>query len=652
MADHYDPDDAFENGMWNSDAEPYDVQHIDYFEQPPSYGSHMRWDVEPEPQPKRIRRWPWVLLGFLVVMLIAGGIYGFHMVGQVNSAKAKAQTAISSANNYMKAAKEKDSALLQKSATDMSTTAHELQSDLQGPGWSIAAMVPVVGSDIQSVRVLSDVLVDVSDNALLPLAQNSGVMNLSNLIGAGSVNVGALSSLAEVLDQAGPVITRSASAIEALPKANIPQVSAALESVRDKVKTADDLLTRVGPIIPNLPSMLGANGQTKNYLVLAQNNSEIHATGGFAGSIGHLRVTDGNIEMGEFEGVNDALNDEKIGEPRSTVSAGATEEEKTLFSNQIDVGHGDHNYTPDFTRVGEMYFNINKKLNDEEVDGVIGFDVVFLQYMLRLVGGIDIPEFGETVDGNNAAPLMLNECLFRWSPELCDQFYSEVSKAAFNKILSGLGKADNSAFFNTLIKSADEGRCLAWMRDPAAEEALKKAGFAGELGHDPAKPMVNVVTNDFTISKGSYYLSVNPQVGEARKNADGSTTYPMTVTLRNNMSRATLEAGLPSYIQSKSIAGSRSDADLLERVILIGPEDGRIENINFSVDNSTGTPSPETKWDEFSYQGLDAWHSLLRLDVGEQMNITFDVVTSPQATEQLKVRKTPVIPPEIGGWPA
>ena len=650
MADSYDPDDAFENGMWNSDAEPYDVQNTDYFEQQP-YNAPSHMSPEQEPQPKKIRRWPWVALGCFVVLLIAVGIYAFSMVNSVNSVKAKAQTTMNYANGYMSAAKSRNSEQLQKSASDLSKTAHDLHNELASPGWSIAAMMPVVGSDVNSVRVLSDVLVDVSDNALTPLAQNSGVMNLSNLIGDGSVNVTALTGLANAVQEAAPVITRSAQAIEALPKANIPQVSTVLESVREKVKVADNLVTRVGPLVPSLPAMLGANGQTRNYLVLAQNNSEVHATGGFVGSVGHITVTDGNIQMGDFESVYDMLSDEKLGLERGEVPAGATEEEIAVFSEQINKGHGDHNYTPDFTRVGEMYYNVNKTINNEEVDGVIAFDVVFLQYMLKLVGRVDT-SFDVYVDGNDAAPVILNQCLFWWSPQVCDAFYAEVSKNAFSKVLGGLGGADNSAFFNTIVKSADEGRCVAWMRDPQEEEAIKAAGFGWELGHDVKKPMLNIVNNDFSYSKDSYYLSVTPVVGNATKNADGSTTYPITVTVRNNMPRSVLEDGLPSYLTGRTPHESRSAADLFQYMYLIGPEGGKVQNITFRRENSYEDPSPEMSWQEMSYQGLDTWRSTLRLDSEETVVLDFEVVTSTEATEPLTVRKSPVVPPEVGGWPA
>lgn len=46
--------------------------------------------------------------------------------------------------------------------------------------------------------------------------------------------------------------------------------------------------------------MLGANGQTRNYLMYAMNNVEIRACGGFGGSQGLISVTDGQMSIGEF----------------------------------------------------------------------------------------------------------------------------------------------------------------------------------------------------------------------------------------------------------------------------------------------------------------------------------------------------------------
>lgn len=677
MSDNYDPDDAFENGMWNSDAEPYEVQDVDYFEhshyaeqdpyqdlsllgsqdpyQDPSLrGGHdfSATHMKENPLPKKVRRWPWVLLGFFLVVLIAVGIYGALMYGSVNTVQAKAKSAMGHANTFLTAVKKGDSAAMQQSASGMSSDAHAVRNELQSPVWNIATALPVVGPDVTSVRTLADVCVDMADNGLVPLTAHSDSLKLSGLLNSGSVNVGALQALVSAMETVKPVIARCSDQIEALPKPNLPQVASVIEPLREKVSTANGLIDHISPLLPHLPTLFGANGQTRTYLVLAQNTAEVHATGGFVGALGTITVTDGKIDMGEFNGVHDYLSEGRLGVALDSVSVGATEEEINLFSADVDTHQGDHNLTPDFSRVGQLYYNADEIFNEEVVDGVIAFDPVFLQYMLRIVGGFET-SFGVTVDGTNAAPVMLNECLFWWDPKDCDAFYSEVSKTAFHKILSGLGGADTSDFFSTVMKSADEGRCVVWMADPTIEAALQDAGFGWELSHDEVEPVTGIYLDDRSGSKSSYYLTVKSDIAPGVKNSDGSTSYEVTATFRHNMDRNLLNTDLPGYIKmnTKSMA-SRSDVDLYEMLYLTAPQGGRIENPRVERQNSTAAPDPEVRLDDFVYQGVAGKMSWLRIDAGETVILRYTVVTSPKATEPLMVRKTPVIPAEIGGWPA
>ena len=648
MADTIDPNDPFENGLWNSDAEPINAPPEEiYYTQP----GHMTPEP-PEPKRKR-RRWPWVLLGVIIVILIAAGVYAYTMMGSVKTVKAKAQSAMGNVTTYVNAAKKGDSATMQQAAATVSKTAHEMQTELNSPAWSLTAMMPVVGSDVESVRTVVSVMTNMTDDALVPLSENAGSLKLSNLFVNDKINIEAVQTLATAFTQVSPAIHEGAVRITALPKANLPQVAEVLEPLKEKVGTADAMLSHFGPLIPHLPTLLGAGGVERHYLVLAQNNAEVHATGGFVGAIGTINVKDGDISMGEFDGVWNVLNEWRVGvNELNTLPAGATDEEIALFTNQVNTHHGDHNMTPDFSRVGELYFNINKTIEDVEVDGVVGIDPVFLQYMLRIVGGVDT-SFDITVDGTNAAPLMENQTLFWMEPAECDKFYNEVAAKAFKKILADLGKADTSDFFSMLLKAADEGRFLTWIRDATVEQAIKDAGFGWELKHDPKAPMTGIYFNDQSGCKGSYYLSANPEVGTPKTNGDGSKTYPMTVTIRHNMDRGLMESGLPEYIKvATESSPNRSEVDLYESTTLIAPQGGKIQNITFERLNSSAPADPEMAWAERSYQGLDTWQSMIRIDAGETVVLHYEVVTSPEATEPLAVRKTPVIPPEVGGWPA
>ena len=587
------------------------------------------------------RRWTMVAGLVLVAVLAGAGLYGYTLYQSVGGLKDKAEDATSQLTAYVKAATSGDADKIKDTASSASATAHEIQDELASPLWVCAQFIPVVGSDVHSVRVLGDVLVDVADNALVPLAKDSGALSLSTLMSNSEVNVSALRDLLSAIEMVAPIISRSAKSVGELPQPRIKQLTGVLEPLRVSLRDLDSALDQMSPLYPHLPTMVGADGQTKTYMVLAQNNAEVHATGGFVGWVGYLVMTDGHIELRDFQSVTKVLG--KDHEP-----AGATQEEIALFDGPIDAHVGDHNMTPDFVRAGQMYHGSNMRANQENVDGVLAVDPVFLQYMLELVGPIDT-SFGVKVDGTNAASVVLNQCLFWWSPATCDDFYEEVSNTAFHKVLDELGSVDTVEFLSTLGKGAQEGRCMLWVQDINIEEAVQKAGFAGELSHNQKAPVTGVYFNDRSTSKAAYYLSAEAQVGQPSTNEDGSKSYHVQLSIKNNMNRGLIAGGLPGYLKVGR-DDNRSVADLYEDAFLIAPEGGSLEIVSSTRLNSTVPATSEITWNEASYQGLQTFKCGLRVDADEIVVISYNVTTSPEAKEPLHVRITPLVPEEIAYW--
>ena len=590
-------------------------------------------------------RKPWMawLWAIPVLLVIAAGLLGIQLYRSAKTMRSQAQETMTSLNTYLKSAKAGDAQQLAISATEVSNKAHALKDELSGGEWTIASYIPVLGSDVKSVRTLGDVLVDLSDEALVPLSQSTDIMSLSTLMQESAVNMDAVTALSNIVRQTHPVVTRSAAAIEELPPAHIKQIASVLEPAREALGDARAIMNHALPLLEHLPYLLGANGQERKYLVLGNNIAEIHSIGGFVGMVGMITVKDGHFTLGDFTGINDKL-DSAHGEP-----LGATDEERALFGDRCETHHGDINVIPDFSRVGSLYQTGWWWYQDEFLDGVLSFDPVFLQGMLELTGPVET-SYGVTVDGTNAASMILNQCLFMWSATDCDDFYKDVAHQAFDNILANLGSIDTLGFLRLISDAGDEGRCMAWVADSAAEEAVKQSGFGMPMGHDAAKPQIGFYVADSSGSKASYYLSIDSTVGDPKKNSDGTTSYSVTTILENHADRSLLSTQLPSYLNGsmqKTVAGA-SALCLHEDTYLIGPEGGHIEGIQATFDNLYANRH-DMVWEQKTYQGLDAWSSSMILDAGERCIVTYTVVTSSAATEPLKVVQTPVVPREIRG---
>lgn len=575
-----------------------------------------------------------VLCVVFVVSMLA-----FNVYNSINSVRSNASAVKDNASAFLTAAKEGNQDKLQASAMAVSEAAHGIQQELETPIWEFVSRLPEIGTDVESIRTLSQILTDFSDTAFIPMSKSGNILALADFVRDGSIDASVLPKLLSAVEEATPAINRATLAMSEMPDGHVEPVKGIIDTSKETITEVGSITKRMRPLFPYLSGLLGADGETKHYLILAENTAEIHASGGFVGSFAIMSINNGKIEIGDFNNLADVLS-------FAEYPAGATEEEIESFGDRCDLNHGDHNVLPDFSRVGQLYHNIWGFYQDSEVDGVFGLDPVFLQYLLQAVGGVDT-SFGVKVDGSNAAAVMLNQSLFWWDPGKCDDFYREVANKAMDKVFGNLDDLDLSAFLSAISKAADEGRCLVWVRDEIIEQALKEADFAGELAHDPTAPEVGVYVSDGSVSKLSFYLGMDTELGEPTTNSDGSLSYPIKVTLKNNFDPSAYSS-VPGYIEVQT--PGRTKLDLAEWFTIIAPEGGRVEDLHVETKDSPKEGPLYSEWKNTQYQGLDVWGATLRINAQESIEITCTVVTSPEVSELLTVRKTPLMPPDIAYW--
>ena len=574
---------------------------------------------------RRRRRTIAITVVSIVVMLLAlVGLEAFALVRSAQRVCADADTVLTSVDGLKSAASSGDADQIASLSSSISSAAHEIQGEVQSPAWSVASIVPGYGEDIRSVRSLAGTLVDVSDNAIMPLSQHADALNLKNLFSNGAINVDALQGLCTVMTDASPVLDRAAATIDALPPAHMAQLDAAISKVRTKVDAAKAELDSAQTILPYLPQMLGANGQTRTYLVVAQNNAELRASGGFPGSVGTLTVSDGVMKLGGFASLAG----------KEGLSLGATDEEVGAFGSSIGSRADAATLTPNFPRTATLLVTAWQQMHHQTVDGVIGIDPVFLQRLLALTGSVTVAD-GTTLTGDNAARELENNVYLRYGNQNAteDAFFANAAATAFTSIMGNLGAAKATDLLDTLGQSAADERLQVWMANEDEENALVTIGVSGGFSTDSTKPVLGVYVNDVTWAKIAWYLDLRTTVGTATRNADGSTTYDVTTTLTNTITDQ-IVAGAPAYITGGNMQYKRSTGDMVSVLILVAPAGGTISDV--SVD------APEFGvWHLSSLYGFDAWSSQVNTYPQETRTITYKVTTSPDAATNLAVRSTP-----------
>lgn len=574
-----------------------------------------------------------IIAAVVAVLLVALGASGFMLLNSAKTVKSEAKEAVEIVGGLKDKVTSGDFSTLPDDAKKIDELCDSMKAETSSPLWTAASFIPVYGSDINAARTMIDALSDVSSNALVPMADNLSQATPGKLFQDGTINVSALQAVADSLSDSSKVFKSVNEKIQGIGDTHISQVTELVDKAKDGFATLNGAVDAAEKVAPVLPQMLGANGQTRHYLVLAMSNVEIRACGGFPGSRGVMSVTDGKLELGDFVKVD------MMKEPLSPLPI--TDEEANLFTtgwgltgfNTLGYTMGDVTMTPDYPRAAQLASDMQKAIVGDDIDGVFAVDPVFLQYMLGIVGGTQLPD-GTVVDGSNAAKVLLHDIYWNYPVEEQDAIFAAVAGSAFNKIVDELGSSDIAKIAGAIEKGASEGRILMYSRNDDEEKAAKALGISGALQNDTSEaPILGVYVNNYSYSKMDWFLDKRVTIDSSVENADGSTTYRVTTSLKNTMTPQE-KAEMPGYFQGHNGISQDIDDEVL-RLYLYAPAGGSISDIKTSGSGSI-------EMNEATHDGLKvAWGGVHML-LGQDVKVEYAVTTSKDSGhKELKVRTTP-----------
>lgn len=574
-----------------------------------------------------------IIAAVVAVLLVVLGTGGFMLLNSAKTVKSEAKEAVEIVGGLKDKVTSGDFSTLPDDAKKIDELCDSMKAETSSPLWTAASFIPVYGSDINAARTMIDALSDVSSNALVPMADNLSQATTGKLFQDGMINVSALQAVADSLSSSSKVFKIANEKIQGIGDTHISQVTELVDKAKDGFATLNGAVDAAEKVAPVLPQMLGANGQTRHYLVLAMSNVEIRACGGFPGSRGVMSVTDGKLELGDFVKVD------MMKEPLSPLPI--TDEEANLFTtgwgltgfNTLGYTMGDVTMTPDYPRAAQLASDMQKAIVGDDIDGVFAVDPVFLQYMLGIVGGTQLPD-GTVVDGSNAAKVLLHDIYWNYPVEEQDAIFAAVAGSAFNKIVGELGSSDITKIAAAIEKGASEGRILMYSRNDDEEKAAKALGISGALQTDTSEaPILGIYVNNYSYSKMDWFLDKRVTIDSSVENADGSTTYRVTTSLKNTMTPQE-KAEMPGYFQGHNGISQDIDDEVL-RLYLYAPAGGSISDIKTSGSGSI-------EMNEATHDGLKvAWGGVHML-LGQDIKVEYTVTTSKDSGhKELKVRTTP-----------
>lgn len=574
---------------------------------------------------RKNRRVSAIVAAIVAVVLVAFGVSGFMLFNSAKTVKSQAKETVEIVGGLKDKVTSGDFSTLPDDAKKIDELCSSMKKETSSPVWTMASFIPVYGGDINAARTMVDALSDVSSGALVPMADNLAQATPGKLFQDGTINVSALQAVADSLSSSSKVFKSANEKVQGIGDTHISQVTELVDKAKDGFATLNGAVDAAEKVAPVLPQMLGANGQTRNYLVYAMNNVEIRACGGFGGSQGLISVTDGQMSIGEFV--------PRIGLSEDEAVESVDEEDEALFGNHSNLYNSGNTYSPDWPRNSQRVAALWKSQYGQDVDGVVGIDPVFLQYLLGLVGNVSLPD-GTVVDGTNAAKVLMHDVYWNYPVEESDGIFAAVASAAFDKILGGIGDVDVTKLVGAFERGAEEGRLIAWMRNDDEQNAIKETGIDASLPDpdDPsADPVAGVYFNNLSFSKLDWYLNADTQIGQGIKNGDGMCSYRITVTLTNIMTQE--EAGkLPDYVAASAPDAARDDERL--NVSLFAPTGGNISDL--TVEGTQFGLGAAT------WHGIPFYSGTVDLHAGETTTITYTLTTSAEAGDKpLTLRQTP-----------
>lgn len=258
-----------------------------------------------------------------------------------------------------------------------------------------------------------------------------------------------------------------------------------------------------------LPTILGHEGP-RNYLLLAQNEDELRATGGFISGVGLLTVDNGDILALDFEDASpfdlQALRDNAAAYDYPPVPL-----QELMGSDYLLLR--DTNYWPDFPHSAEKAIELYQKVETETtIDGVIAIDQQFIAMLVEATGPIQVAgtdtviTAANTVDSfRNAFNIKEGQSNSEWFQNR-KAFLSTFSAAIRQKIETDPASLDMVTLARNMFAALDSRHLQLYLRDPDVTAVLTQLDWDGRLENPTGQDFLLVLDTNMGFNKSNLHI--------------------------------------------------------------------------------------------------------------------------------------------------
>ncbi|CAN1507867.1 Protein of unknown function DUF4012 [Mycobacteriaceae bacterium] len=472
----------------------------------------------------------WGALALLALFVVFAGWLGYGAL-QAKSSLEQSRDFAQQAKDALLDGKTEDATRFAENAQFHAKQARAATHSLP---WNIVAAVPIAGSPFKSTQQISDVVVGLAKDVLLPAAGMGNGFSPDKLIDGTRINL-------QLLRAEEPRLSElSAAAAKLDAEAQAISQPAFLSTIRDARSQLQDQTSKLAQLLgisavaaKLAPSMLGADGP-RSYLLAFQGNAEARGTGGLLGGFGVLRFDNGIP-------TTDTLNTNTELEGASAAVDFGPEFNKQYGYTNPYTDYRNSNLSSHFPYAAQIWKSMWEQQSKQRVDGVIAIDPVALSYLLGALGPVTLPD-GEVITQDNVVELTGSTAYIRWPTWQAARKRYLLSIA--NEVVKKLSGSMQSprAVLDALGRAASERRIAVWSSVPADQEILEQTALGFAIPTDPA-PYAEVVINNLAGNKMDYYLE-----REIEYAADGCEGDVRNSTITVRLTNTATDEALPEYV--------------------------------------------------------------------------------------------------------
>ncbi len=275
---------------------------------------------------------------------------------------------------------------------------------------------------------------------------------------------------------------------------------------------------------------------SKNTLIVFQNNNEIRATGGFMGTVGNAKMTDGSLTYLDIRSVYDwdGQIKEKIKPPLPLSAVN-----KQLFLRDV-------NWFASFPDSADRIASYFEKAGGETPDLVIAITPEVILDMLDRTGPITLPQYGVTLTKENFIEQTQTETSVNYDKQLNQpkQFLADF----FPLLMERLGNEEGGmvTFLEVFQRNLYTKQILLYSRNAEIQEKILAFNWGGEL-RKTERDYLSIVNTNLGGTKTDRYLSRVASI-DSEIDSDGTITNTVSYTVKNP---------LPDNVGLKNISFTR-----------------------------------------------------------------------------------------------